>query len=348
MNKSGQTIPVVLTVDTEPDDAWTNHLNPSVANVQELRRLQLLLDRYGAKATCLITYKVVQDDRCVDLLRELVDESGAEVGAHLHPWENPPFMGSGVDVDYASYPHELPLDFFEKKLTCLTEAITQRLQKPTSYRAGRWGWVAPHISVLESLGYSVDSSVVPWMDFRPNMGIPASIDGGVGGCGGIDYSHAPREPYHPDYADARCKGDALLLEVPVSVGFTRRVPSSAYACYGYLPTLAQRVLRKSGVLRPVWTLPAQQPREDLENMIRTLLGERPSLINIGFHSSELMLDGSIRSRTKEELDGVFDRIETLLAAVSADGDCKFTTLSEAARLCQGGSSRTEVTHEVEA
>ena len=339
---SDETIPVVLTIDTEPDDAWTNHQNRSVANVQALRRLQTMLDRFGAKATCLVTYRVVEDDRAVDVLREICEEGGAEIGAHLHPWENPPFMGSGVDVDYPTYPHELPLDFFEKKLTCLTDAITRRFGKPTSYRAGRWGWVAEHIRGLEALGYVVDSSVVPWEDFRSNLGIPRSVQSNRGDHGGIDFRRAPRTPYHPDYTDATREGGALLLEIPVSVAFTRRTPPFVRAGYRVLPKLSQRVLRKTGLLRPVWALPAQQTPEDMVRMIRALLAERPPLINIAFHSSELMLNGSPRSRTKEQLDALFTRIETLLTELESHRSCRFTTLSEAARVCKGSAQEVPV------
>ncbi len=41
-------IPVVITVDTEPDNAWDWHLDPSVANLPELSRFQELLSKYGA------------------------------------------------------------------------------------------------------------------------------------------------------------------------------------------------------------------------------------------------------------------------------------------------------------
>ncbi len=96
--KQNHPVQVVITVDTEPDDAWTDHMNPSVANVQALLRLQELLDRFGARATCLVTYRVIQDDAAVAVLRELVEKGGAEVGAHLHPWETPPFMDHGLGL----------------------------------------------------------------------------------------------------------------------------------------------------------------------------------------------------------------------------------------------------------
>ncbi len=329
MGRADATDPVhvVLTIDTEPDDAWTNHLNPSVANVQELLRLQTLLDRYEAKATCLVTYRVIENRQAVDVLRRLVEESGAEIGAHLHPWETPPFMKSGLDVKYDTYPHELPLEVFEKKLSCLTEAIARHFSPPTSYRAGRWGLAAEHLRVLERLGYKVDTSVVPLVDWGETMGLPHSENG----RGGIDYRLAPRHPYHPDYVNVTKEGHARLVEMPVSVAFNRRVSEFVRRRYGELPHIVHRLFRKSGVFRPIWALPAEQREPELLRMIDLLVLEGAGLINIALHSSELMLDGSPKSRTGARVDEIFRRIEAILAALACEDRTVFATLSSAAR-----------------
>ncbi len=324
-------VQVVITVDTEPDDAWTHHLNPSVANVQGLRRFQTLLDEYGAKATCLVTYRVVQDDASVDLLRELAADGGAEIGAHLHPWETPPFMDSGMDVRYPTYPHELPLDVFEKKMACLTEAVASKFAQPTCYRAGRWGWVSDHIRVLEALGYLVDTSVVPWEDFRPNWGIPPSVQANGQVRGGPDFRRTLQCPYHPDYSDVGCAGEAHLVEIPVTVAFTRSVPLLVRRRYGALPSLCRRALRKVGLLRPIWAFPSRESQGDLLKMVDVSLAEGRSLINIAIHSSELALGASPRTRTVDQVDRIFLRFEAILGALASRRGCVFTTLSDAAR-----------------
>ena len=58
---------------------------------------------------------MIKDAECVDFLRGLVAELGAEVGAHLHAWETPPFTEDGADVQDPIYPHELPLPVFAEK-----------------------------------------------------------------------------------------------------------------------------------------------------------------------------------------------------------------------------------------
>ncbi len=320
-------VPVVITIDTEPDDAWTNHQNPSVANVEQLLRLQALLDRYGAKATCLVTYRVIQDDRSVEVLQEIAADSGAEIGAHLHPWENPPYLESGIDARYPAFPHELPVDVFADKLESLTEAITRRITVPTSYRGGRWGLAPAHISVLEALHYEVDTSVTPWIDWRDTYGVPKREHG----CGGIDYRRVSTEPYHPDYEDVGRSGGARLLEIPLSVAFSRPAPALIWRRYGSLGPTARRVLRKLRILRPVWATPTQCDRLELLGMLSSALAHGAQMINITFHSSELMLEGSPRSRTINQLDDTFARIEAMLEMLAADESCVFETLTQAAR-----------------
>lgn len=326
-NSDSDRISVVLTIDTEPDNAWENHLNPSVANVQELLRLQELLDKYGAKATCLVTYRVIQDDAAVNVLGQLVKHGGAEIGAHLHPWENLPLMDSGLDVRYETYPHELPLDVFEQKLACLTEAITQRVGRPTSYRGGRWSLAAAHLPILERLGYTVDTSVMPLEDWRGTPGIPRC----EGGRGGIDYRFAPPVPYHPSYDDVTREGDARIMEFPVSAGFTRRVPPSVAYLWGHLPQPLKRCLQKLEIIRPVCAIPIEQQCGYLKRMLQIAVVEVAPVITIAMHSSELMLNGSPRSITPGRVNEVFQRIDEVLALLADNGRCEFRTLSDACR-----------------
>lgn len=332
VQSSAELIPVVMTVDTEPDDAWTNHQNPSVANVQQLARLQELLDRFGARATLLVTHRVIQDDASARLLDRLATDHGAEIGAHLHPWENPPFLPSGLDVRHATYPHELPISAFEDKLSDLTESISRRIAKPTSYRAGRWGLSVEHLPVLERLGYEVDTSVIPLMDLRTTFGIPA----GEGGRGGPDYRCATTRAYRPSYRDMTCPGEARIVELPVTVGFTRSVPLLIRRRYGRFPLFAQRVLRRSSLLRPVWCNPARHQDDWLRKMMQVALAQPVSHLNMAFHSSELALGGSPRTRTPDEVEAVFRRIAIVLELAAKSGRCEFHTLSSAARRFMNG------------
>ncbi len=261
------------------------------------------------------------------MLQELVKGSVAEIGAHLHPWESPPFMESGIDRKYPTYPHELPPEVFRQKVGVLTESIAERFGAPTSYRGGRWGIAPEHLSVLERMGFEVDTTVTPMIDWRETAGIPASLNG----SGGIDFRSAPRHPYHPDYSDVGCEGDAVIVEVPLTVAFTRRVPSFIRRAYGELPVFVHRVLRKSSLVRPVWATLSEETERDLRRMLAVVLKEGLPIINISIHSSELMIGGSPTSQTAGEKERVLSRLESVLGVLASDDRCVFTTLTQAAR-----------------
>jgi peptidoglycan/xylan/chitin deacetylase (PgdA/CDA1 family) len=320
-------VQVVLTIDTEADNAWGNHRDSNVTNVRELLRLHHVLAKYGAKATCLVTSRVVQDGEAIGVLRHLVDTGGAEIGAHLHPWESPPFMESGFDTRYPTFPPELPLDVFREKLRRLVEAIGGRFSPPTCYRGGRWGISPEHLAVLEQAGFEVDTTVTPLIDWRETKGVPTSLNG----QGGVDFRSASVSPYHPDYSDVTREGGAKIIEVPLTVGFTRCVPPLVRHLYVALPELVHRVLRKSALVRAVWATPAQEDERHLLQMLAVVLREGMSVINMAIHSSELMVGGSPRSRSEEDVAKILGRLEAMLSVLASSGICRFTTLTDAAR-----------------
>ncbi|GMV97547.1 MAG: hypothetical protein HRF43_05440 [Phycisphaerae bacterium] len=327
---------MVFTVDTEPDHAWRNHLNPGVGNVRELLRFQRLLARYGARATLLVTSAVMRSDEARGILARLTDECGAEIGAHLHPWETPPFMPSRLDTRYATYPHELPLDVFEEKLVNLTKTIARDFDTPRCYRAGRWGLAAEHLPVLERLGYQVDTSVIPLRDWRRVPGAPRHS----GGRGGVDYRFAPQAPYRPSYEDVTRPGGARILEIPVTVGFTRSTPAAVGRRYGLLPELLQRALRKFELLRPVWATPAEEPVERIRRMLAVVVESGARIINLALHSSELMVGGSPSTENIEATDEVFRRLQSLLVFLTGRWGCHFGTLADAARELSHSAAET--------
>lgn len=316
---------VVLTVDTEPDNVWANHHSRSLANVRELRRLRGILESHGARATYLVTYRILQDAEALGVLQELAKD-GAEIGAHLHAWETPPFFESEVDTEYPSYNFEIPLGLFEEKLVLLTDAIATEFGSPTSYRAGRWGLAPEHLPVLEKLGYQVDTSVTPLINWSAKLGVPREH----GGKGGSDYRLAPWGPYCPDHGAVCQEGSADLVEVPVTVGLDRRTPAALRRRYGALPEIAKRVLRKLGVVRAVWALPGSETLESLLTMFSILLDDQVPILNMTFHSSELLLKGSPFSQTREEVDAILRKIDGSLRLFSSRSDCSFATLTDAA------------------
>jgi hypothetical protein len=321
---------VIITVDTEADGAWSQAERVTVENLGALPRFQALCDRYGMKPTYLCTYEVARADAFEPLV-EWQREGRCEVGAHLHPWTNPPFTTrDALDLDrseYPGYPSELPIERFRAKMRVLGDAITERTgQAPTSYRAGRWGFAREHIPVLVELGYLVDCSVTPLVDRRPYPGLRA---------GGPDFRRAPVAPYRLAADDICAPGDSPLWEVPVTVVHPRALMRSSALARRAWTTLKRvrgaGLLNRALALEPSWFRP--YPQMNARKLGRVYEVARQlglPVIEMMFHSSELLAGASESFPDARSIERVFAMLEATLKRLHADG-CAGVTLSDYAR-----------------
>src|SRR5690606_3042052 len=115
--------------------------------------------RYGLRPTYLVDYPVASDGAAQDLLGRWLQDDECVVGAHLHPWVNPPHEEVVCLIN--TYPCNLPADLERAKLQTLTRKIVDTLGvRPRIYRAGRYGVDPGREAMLAELGYLVDVSVV--------------------------------------------------------------------------------------------------------------------------------------------------------------------------------------------
>lgn len=318
---------LVVTIDTEADNAWDRPAENAFHNTRNLQRLQSVFDSRGVIPTYLVTYEVATDPESVRFLRATRERGGAEIGSHLHPWTNPPFDVRLADREWAChpYPHEYPLSTFEAKMRTLGTAIRDAFGvEPKTYRAGRWGFVAAHGALLQELGYLADTSVTPGVSWERYPGAPK-------GSGGPSYLRAPRVPYLLDRTDAVRSAPGGLLEIPVSIEWSRTLgPLERLA--DRLPPyhVVARALRASGLLRPVWLRPYRRfSREDLVSLVDRLFARRRPVWNVMFHSSEATAGTSPYSRTPEELEQFYAKLEAILDRALALG-ARPSSLREAA------------------
>jgi hypothetical protein len=318
---------VVITVDTEADGAWSQPERVTVDNLQALPRFQALCDRYGMRPTYLCTYEVARADAFAPLI-DWQRAGRCEVGAHLHPWTNPPFTTrDALDLDrneYPGYPSELPLDHFSAKLRVLGNAITERTGvPPTSYRAGRWGFCKEHIPVLVEHGYLVDCSVTPLVDRRPYKGVRE---------GGPDFRRAPVTPYRLAVDDICAPGDSKLWEVPVTVVYPRatmRRSALARRAWGALKRVrGSGLLNRALGLEPMWfrPYPAMNARK-LLHVYRVARELGLPVLEMMFHSSELLAGASESFPDARSIERVFAMLEGTMAQLASDG-CRGVTLTD--------------------
>ena len=130
--------------------------------------------------------------------------------------------------------------------TTLTDAIEAAVgARPVSYRSGRFGFSASHVSALERAGYLVESSIAP-LFYETHKGGP-------------DFVEAPLSPTFSAYDDARRPGtQPTCWSCPVSAALNRRYPAWLQHRYARAPWpyTTKRVLRKLGIARMLWLRPS--------------------------------------------------------------------------------------------
>lgn len=160
MNK----VSIYITVDTEWDRVKGQN-NITVNNLKEIPVFQELCAQYAIKPVYFCAYEALKDTELCNYLLPCIRNKHTEIGAHLHPWTNPPFENY-TNKSPRAFPNELPPELFKNKLTLLTETIESAFNiKPLTYRAGRFGLAPRHIPVLKALGYRIDSSVTPYINW---------------------------------------------------------------------------------------------------------------------------------------------------------------------------------------
>ncbi len=166
-------IKVLITIDTEWDRKRNKAEPITVKNLSKIGHFQNLCDKYKIKPVYLCTYEVLNDQNFIKFIENYVLNNKVEIGAHLHPWSNPPFpYGDPLEEQKKqSFPHEYSDDIFYNKLKVLTELIKKKFDiTPISYRAGRFGFILEHIPVLSRLGYKVDTSITPHISHKLTKG----------------------------------------------------------------------------------------------------------------------------------------------------------------------------------
>jgi hypothetical protein len=292
---------LLVGIDTEGDNQWdaAARRHQRFENIYAIDRLHAFFERHDVRPTYVVTYPVATDARSAEVLARLRARGTCEIGAHHHAWETPPC--DPADIDRHPYALWLPLPQFDAQLASLTGAIARATgAPPVSYRSGRFGFSAAHVSSLERAGYLVDSSVAP-LFFEAHKRGP-------------DFVGAPLAPYFLSYDNATRPGSSRLLELPISAALNRRLPAVVESWYGRAPWPYQtrRALRLLRIAHVRWLRPSYSSAADMIALGRQLADRRAPILKLLFHSSEAIAGGSPYNRTEADLDAFFDRLGRFL------------------------------------
>jgi hypothetical protein len=305
---------LIVTIDTEADNQWAHGRPLSTRNVDHWGPFQELCERYGILPTYLITSEIATDPKAVGFLRPLVEADKAEVGAHLHPWTTPPYgnqPGLGFNDPVHAFPSELPPDLLYDKLETLTGQVANALgRRPTSFRAGRFGFDSVCAGMLKQLGYIVDSSVTPLVSWKKTLGYRG---------GGPDFSGEKAYPFW-----VACPNGDRLLEMPITILCANRILDrmpSLQPVYRLLQrTQSNRLISLNRMApQPLWMRPFR--RTTSRDLIACWkAAERFGLQTavMMFHSSELMPAASIHRPDQASVEHLMGMLEELVKFASSE------------------------------
>ncbi len=157
-----------VVVDTEAEFNWGEPFARDLTSVSAMNRLadgQAIFERHGVRPIYQIDYPVATQPGGIAAIKPLLARRAAVIGAHLHPWTNPPF--SETLSPRLSFPGNLPLAQEARKLDLLYAAIDKSFStRPPFYKAGRYGLGPNTLSLIAERGARVDFSLLP----QTNMG----------------------------------------------------------------------------------------------------------------------------------------------------------------------------------
>lgn len=314
---------LIITIDTEADDQWLRRGPITTANLGFIPPLQEICNAHGFPPTYLCTHEVVFDPAFERVLVPSENEGLAEIGAHLHPCTTPPLDQYWDPPGHpGAFASEIPTSLFRKKLETLTTALeVKRGRRPTSYRAGRWGFSAAHTEILIELGYLADCSVTPLLLWK---------DAGIRECG-QDYRGAPPWPYYMAWGDPGRPGASSLLEVPVTVlqtnGVMRRFPVLNEWYRVSRKHVVAKGLDRLFRVAPQWFRPFQDMTSNrLMAVYRTARLLNLPVIQMAFHSSELMPGSSPHNATPDDVARLLAKLKDVFSRLAREG-VTGTTLS---------------------
>jgi hypothetical protein len=310
------TQPVLLVVvDTEEEFDWGapfSRANTSVTAMRHVGRAHTIFSRYGIKPTYVMDYPVAADPNGVRPLQELFESGQCAIGAHLHPWVNPPH--SELVGPTTSYTCNLSPELQAEKLRALVDVIGEQFGRPPRvFKAGRYGIGTTTANLLDQMAFHVDHSVCPAMDFTPD--------------GGPSFVNFDAYPFFLT---------PTLLEFPCTVDFVGRLGRLGPTGHRLADTPSLRRLRAVGVLgrlravRRIMLSPEGNTVEEMCTLAQVLYDRGLRVFTLSYHSPSLVPGHTPYVRNQRDL-------ESFLACL--DEFCEFfmhelngrTTTSEALR-----------------
>lgn len=273
---------IYITLDTEMDndEHWGKHFPPEYSSVIEgiPGLLRPIWDKYQVHPVYFVSPEVLYCEECVKALRDEI-KKGAIIGAHLHPEYIEPnrIWGKEIEEAEAEFPcFAYSYEIEKEKLQNLTLLIEEKLGvRPTWYRAARFGADMDTVNILLELGYEVDSSVTPEIDWSSK--------------GGPNHKAAPKDKYVISksgmYSIAKSDDEnSGITEIPVTI-------------FGKRWSVLGKILPDNWLFYR-WLRPTHMTYIEMKKLIKEMkkLGINEGVMM--FHSMEIMINKTPYVRNK--------------------------------------------------
>ncbi|CCW16336.1 Glycosyltransferase [Sphingobium indicum BiD32] len=292
----------MLFVDTEEEFDWNapfSRTGHGVTALSGMARGQAYFAAAGVKPIYVTDYPVVDCDVASAMMAQWVSDGAADIGAHLHPWVNPPHV---EEVNAAnSYVGFLPEAVERAKLEALCRRIEERFgQRPIAYRAGRYGVGPNSARLLAQAGFRLDSSVRSRFDYSHQYG--------------PDFCGLPQTPYWAG-------PERTLVELPLStafVGLLRGAGERLYRAAHSMGPLAG-ALSRARMLSRVPLTPEGISASEAIAAIDALIEEGVPILNFSFHSPTLEPGHTPYVRDEADRTAFYGWWDTVLAHLAKRG-----------------------------
>lgn len=323
-DRQSSDIMFVLTVDTEEEWHWDGPFPEKhclVENVQQIPAFQSFCEEIGIRPTYFVDYAVADNPKAVESMRVAVAKQQCEIGAHLHPWCNPPYFGTTGEKE--SHVVNLPIEQTQAKLDNLVDVLYDKFNVyPRSFRTGRWGIDGKVLRLLAERGFTVDSSVYPY--YKNEF---------------FSCEDAPVTPYWPDFDNPNKPGSQRqMMEIPVTAGFNRSNYETAHQIHklGERPPFSSirlvGMLWHTHLLRKIYLSPELTDENNLCTLIDSAVKRGNKVIHMYLHSSSL-IDGATGLFTEQNaLQVICQRIKHAVSHLQNISNVNFCTINEAAAL----------------
>ena len=257
-------------------------------------RAQAIFDRYGLRPLYVVDYAVASQPEGYEPLRAILGRHACAIGAHLHPWINPPF--EEVVSQRNSFAGNLPSDLEERKLRVLCDAIRQSFGiSPLFFKAGRYGLGSHTLETLRELGFAVDLSIMPRSDGRAK--------------GGVDFRSVDARPYRA--------ASGQILSVPMTRAHLGPLAPLAPRVHAAMhsPIMTSLglpgILANLGLLNTVTLTPEGIPAKEQIQLLKTQLRRGYRTFVLHYHSPSVSPGHTPYVRTDADLAKFLKRIEAV-------------------------------------